>query len=354
MLQRLILRAKCATPAARRWVSQTRVVGGGQTTMATMLGSLPGCDVPTADHLMTVERAAQLMAEKHLDALPVIKDERVVGVFTEHDYFDKVLSASHSAVKTSKVCEVATMGARLVVAYPEDTVEGCLEVMTKKKLNAIPVVEHNGHVMGTVSMMDLTKEMFATQQSSSMEQTQKETLNNTQAISMPEKMGFSEPSHFPENITAAGGGYHDDITASMASPEQLHELYEQLKHDLEMGAQPTTKISFDSAAAERFKLDPHLEEMAANSFSEASTFPEYTPSEDGLFTQTHGSGPTQEALDMHSMTESEILKEEERYAMAQSELLNKMPGFSEPSDFPEVLPVEEAIATARKREKMSA
>jgi CBS domain-containing protein len=314
--------------------------------MAAMLGSLPGCEVPTADHLMTAERAAQLMAEKHLDALPVIKDKRVVGVFTEHDYFDKVLSMDHSAVKTSKVCEVATMGAGLVVAYPEDTVEGCLEVMSKKKLNAIPVVEHNGHVMGTVSVMDLTKEMFATQQNAS-------TMTQTQAT--PEKMGFSEPSHFPENITAAGGGYHDDITASMASPEQLQELYDQLKHDLEMGTQmgATSKMSFDSAAAERFKLDPHLEEMAASSFSEASTFPEYTPSEDGLFTQTHGMGPTQEALDMHSMTESEILREEERYAMAESELLSKMPGFSEPSDFPEVLPVEEAIA-ARKRGKMSA
>jgi CBS domain-containing protein len=189
MLQRLILRAQPSAAAARRWISQTRVLRDGQTTMAAMLGSLPGCEVPTADHLMTAERAAQLMAEKHLDALPVIKDKRVVGVFTEHDYFDKVLSMDHSAVKTSKVCEVATMGAGLVVAYPEDTVEGCLEVMSKKELNAIPVVEHNGHVMGTVSVMDLTKEMFATQQNAS-------TMTQTQAT--PEKMGFSEPSDFPE------------------------------------------------------------------------------------------------------------------------------------------------------------
>jgi CBS domain-containing protein len=167
MLQRLILRAQPSAAAARRWISQTRVLRDGQTTMAAMLGSLPGCEVPTADHLMTAERAAQLMAEKHLDALPVIKDKRVtyldltwkegmspampdyptdcmcmdcfeqvVGVFTEHDYFDKVLSMDHSAVKTSKVCEVATMGAGLVVAYPEDTVEGCLEVMSKKVTNS--------------------------------------------------------------------------------------------------------------------------------------------------------------------------------------------------------------------------
>lgn len=30
------------------------------------------------------------------------------------------------------MADVATMGPELVVAYPEDTVEVCLEVMTKK------------------------------------------------------------------------------------------------------------------------------------------------------------------------------------------------------------------------------
>lgn len=58
-------------------------------------------------------------------------------MFTEHDYVDKVLNMSHSAVRTSKVSEVASMGSDLVVAYPEDTVAGCLEVMTIK----VPIYE---------------------------------------------------------------------------------------------------------------------------------------------------------------------------------------------------------------------
>lgn len=58
-------------------------------------------------------------------------------MFTEHDYVDKVLNMSHSAVQTSKVSEVASMGSDLVVAYPEDTVAGCLEVMTIK----VPIYE---------------------------------------------------------------------------------------------------------------------------------------------------------------------------------------------------------------------
>lgn len=196
------------------------------------------------------------------------------------------------------------------------------------------MVEHDGHVMGMVSMMELTKEMFASQDPQ---------------VDAKIEMDFSQPSHFPENITAAGGGFHDDITASQASPEKLHELYDQLKHDLEMSDQHPAK-SFDAAAAEHFNLDPKLDEMAAQSFSEASTFPEFTPSEDGLLTQTHG---VERGEATHFMSESEMLEQEERYAAAQSALLNEMPHFSEPSDFPEVLPIEEMLAARKREEKMS-
>lgn len=327
----------------------------------------------------------------------------VVGVFTEHDYFDKVLNASHSAVRSSKVCEVATMGSELVIAHPEDTVEGCLEVMTKKvggscavhavrifvcksaffvaacgsvssvqfshrvfcspvllyhlrhvcamcacanvfslqNLSAIPVVKHDGHIMGTVSVMDLTREMFSS------------SLHHTTSMGAAMATMFTEPSHFPENIMAAGGGYHDDISASLSSPKQLQELYDQLKHDLEtkvaMNAEMPPTPSFDSAAAERFNLDPNLDERAAESFSEASVFPEYTPSEDELFTQTHGAADP----NLNSSTAAEIWLDEDKYELAQSSLLDEMKNFSEPSDFPECLTVEEAIE-ARKRREMAA
>lgn len=220
-----------------------------------------------------------------------------------------------------------------------------------QKLSAIPVVEHDGHVMGMVSMMDLTKEMFATQNTNVS--TKPNEMNSSQDAKMGTKaqaMDFSQPSHFPENITAAGGGFHDDITASMVSPEQIQKHYEQLKHDLEMSSHQPARLSFDSAAAERFKLDPKLDEMAAASFSEASTFPEFTPSEDGLFTQTHG---MERGDDTHFMTESEIMELEDRYALAQSALLSEMKCFSEPSDFPEVLPIEEMLAARKRDEKAS-
>jgi hypothetical protein len=184
-------------------------------------------------------------------------------------------------------------------------------------------------------MMELTKEMLASDHKQHMH-------------AKPSTEMFSEPSHFPENIMLAGGGYHDDITAGMASPEQLQEIYDQLKHDLEMQVQAAAAsktFSFDSAAAERFHLDPNLDEMATKAFSEASTFPEFTPSEDGLFAQAHGAAPSTEELELRA----QILEaQEEPITRAQSSLLSEMPSFSEPSDFPECPIVEEIIA-ARKR-----
>jgi CBS domain-containing protein len=342
MLQRAILRIGAQTNknlASVRWISKTTVLKGSQTTMADVVASTSenmNAHSISIDHLMTVERAAQLMAEHHVNALPIVENEKVVGLFTEHDYFDKVLNKSHSAVRTAKVSEVATMGARLVVAYPEDTVEGCLEVMTKKNLNALPVVEHDGHVVGTVSMMGLTKEMLEPDQE------------------VAESKDFSEPSHFPENIMHAGSGLHDDITAAIPSTEELRKLYGQLKHDLEEQATEAVShpsSSFDSAAAERFKLNANLDEMAAESFSEASTFPEYTPSEDLLFTQTHGA---RTADTPYSKEEAKVWKEEDKYAHIQGEILCEIETrFSEPSDFPEPSSIDEVIAV-REREKMRA
>lgn len=79
MLRRaLLLQATTRNFVCSRPISTTRALRDGQTTMSAMLSALPAAaSVPTIDHLMTVERAAQLMAEQHLNALPVIKNDKV-------------------------------------------------------------------------------------------------------------------------------------------------------------------------------------------------------------------------------------------------------------------------------------
>lgn len=57
-------------PVHRVWLTQIRSM-----RVASLLSDHGG--IPTIDHLMSVSRAAQIMADKHVDALPVLKDNKV-------------------------------------------------------------------------------------------------------------------------------------------------------------------------------------------------------------------------------------------------------------------------------------
>ncbi|TMW65797.1 hypothetical protein Poli38472_008439 [Pythium oligandrum] len=253
---------------------------------------------PTVDHLMSVQQAAQMMAEMHVEAIPVTKDDKVVGMFTERDYFDKVLNSKHpQAAEASMVCEVAATGQELVIARPDDTVESCLEVMMKKKLMALPVVELDGHVMGTISVMDLTKQYM-------------EGMANEHMDALVGER-FTEPSYFPDNFVSVDGGVHDE---DLADSEAL--------------------TSFTLAPMDE-PLNADLEEVAASNFSESSVFPEFTPPEEVLLTQAHE--------EMMAAGPPPLDEREERVIMAHSALLDELSQFSQPSDFPEAAPVDEVV-----------
>ncbi|GLD92019.1 hypothetical protein PINS_up000552 [Pythium insidiosum] len=274
-----------------RCIASSRPTGGMPTPVGSVLSG--AASVVTVDHLMSIERAAQLMAERHVDALPVTKDDKVVGLLTEHDYFDKVLNARHQAVRSARVCEVATMGPELVVARPEDTVDDCIEVMMKRNLNMLAVVERDGHALGTVSLLDLTRQMMESYQGQV-------------------GYGFSEPAHFPENFVAPDGGVHDE---EMANEDLLAHL---------------SADAMDMMEVE----DVELHERAAEVFSEASVFPEFTPTEEVLMAETYEHmPPTAPMWD----------EREERLMAAHGEVLDRMKRFSEPSDFPEAALADEAM-----------
>jgi CBS domain-containing protein len=289
--------AALATRLLRRGLTFSRARLGGHMTVSSVLSTNSGV-VPTVDHNMSVERAAQLMAECHIDAVPVTKDDRVIGLFTERDYFDKVLNARHQATRSSMVCEVGIMGPDLVVARPNDTVEDCLTVMAKQNLMALPVVEEDGHAVGTVSVLDLTRQY--------MEDEQDRT----------HKAHFSQPTFFPEDLVLPDGCVHDEelddpARAAMLAEDPTNALLEHTDHE--------------------------LEELAAERFCEGSVFPEFTATEELLLARAH------DELAHAGVVDSPITEREERFSAAYAEVLGRMDRFSEPSDFPEAEPVDEAM-----------
>lgn len=107
----------------------------------------------------TVFDAIALMAEKNIGALPVLSGSKVVGIITERDYTRKVVLKGKSS-KDTPVNQIMT-GA-LILAHPTDSVTGCMEIMTERRVRHLPVVE-KGQLLGIISMGDLVRWVIETQ-----------------------------------------------------------------------------------------------------------------------------------------------------------------------------------------------
>lgn len=108
----------------------------------------------------SVYDAVALMAEKEIGALPVVQDDRLVGLISERDYARKIILRGRAS-KDTPVRDIMT--ARVVYARPDQTVEECMAVITDQRVRHLPVLE-NGRLIGLISIGDLVKAIIAEQQ----------------------------------------------------------------------------------------------------------------------------------------------------------------------------------------------
>jgi CBS domain-containing protein len=104
--------------------------------------------------------ALKLMAEKDVGALLVVENERIAGILSERDYARKVILHGKSS-HDIPVREIMTD--QVVTVKPEQTVDECMQIMTRGHFRHLPVVE-NERLIGVVSIGDLVKEVISEQQ----------------------------------------------------------------------------------------------------------------------------------------------------------------------------------------------
>ena len=109
---------------------------------------------------MAIE-ALELMAEKNIGALPVVKGGRLVGIFSERDYARKVILKGKSS-KETPVQELMTE--KIFWIKPNRTIEDCMFLMTEKRIRHLPVME-NQRLIGIITIGDVVKAMISEQQS---------------------------------------------------------------------------------------------------------------------------------------------------------------------------------------------
>ncbi|MBS0515930.1 MAG: CBS domain-containing protein [Proteobacteria bacterium] len=97
--------------------------------------------------------AIQMMADKFVGALLVVRGDDLLGIVSERDYARKVILKGRSSSDTP-VRDIMT--ADLITVSPHETVHRCMRLVTDKHIRHLPVVE-NGKVIGMLSIGDLVK-----------------------------------------------------------------------------------------------------------------------------------------------------------------------------------------------------
>jgi CBS domain-containing protein len=112
--------------------------------------------VLSVDDEASVFDAIALMAEVNVGAVIVKQADTLAGIFTERDYLQKIalndLSSRDTPVRS-------VMSAPVITAEPGDSIENCLETMTKCRCRHLPVVQ-DGQLLGIVSIGDLVKRLL--------------------------------------------------------------------------------------------------------------------------------------------------------------------------------------------------
>lgn len=115
----------------------------------------------------TVMEALALMAEKNIGSVVVMNNNTYAGIMTERDYSRKVVLKGRDS-HTTRVAEIMSTG--LPEVKPSDSIDHCMQVMTKENIRYMPVFD-NGQAIGIISMSDVVKETILAQ---------KETINQLQ------------------------------------------------------------------------------------------------------------------------------------------------------------------------------
>jgi CBS domain-containing protein len=108
----------------------------------------------------TVYRALQVMAENNIGAVMVAVGDQMVGIFTERDYCRKIILMGRSSLNTP-IEEIMTK--KMITVRPDQTLEECIELMTKYHIRHLPV-EEGGKIIGMVTMRGVMEMSIASKQ----------------------------------------------------------------------------------------------------------------------------------------------------------------------------------------------
>ncbi len=104
--------------------------------------------------------ALKVMAENNIGSVVVMDNGKFRGIITERDYSRKVILKGKNSTDT-KVSEI--MMTDFPLLKPGDSVEYCMELLTKNNIRYLPVFKDN-ELAGIISISDVVTETIMFQQ----------------------------------------------------------------------------------------------------------------------------------------------------------------------------------------------
>jgi CBS domain-containing protein len=104
----------------------------------------------------TVAKAVGLMNRERIGSVMVIKNGQYVGIFTERDVLNRVISAKLNAEKT-RVEKVMTSD--FISVQENSTLRQTMHIMTNKRVRHLPVFEEE-KLVGMISIGDVTRKLL--------------------------------------------------------------------------------------------------------------------------------------------------------------------------------------------------
>ena len=108
------------------------------------------------DESATVAESVGLMNRERIGSVMVIKDGQYVGIFTERDVLNRVISAKLNPEKT-RVEKVMTSD--FVSVQENSTLRETMHIMTNKRVRHLPVFEEE-KLVGMISIGDVTRKLL--------------------------------------------------------------------------------------------------------------------------------------------------------------------------------------------------
>jgi len=101
----------------------------------------------------TVQAAITMMSSEKISAIPVVENEKLVGIISERDYVRKIASQKIPAWSVM-IHEIMTKD--VITVSCSDPIKRCMKLMTENRIRHLPVIEEN-KLVGILSITDVVR-----------------------------------------------------------------------------------------------------------------------------------------------------------------------------------------------------